>query len=124
MKIPFDTWINNVTVIVDAFANRNFQESAWFGSVPTAFGSPDEMMNVYFDDVDAPEFFRENAEYLGGECVASGKQLTSLLSEYSWPMDGRFVDSTTLLKQAEWNVVMGVAKDLSEQLKTRNGSKV
>lgn len=117
MSIPCDKWIDGVELIVKAFADISFQRKAWRGVLPSAFGSPDEMMCVYFDDVDVPGFIGKYAKELGQEGVDSGLHLTYLLENYPWPMVGEFIDSEILLEQPEWNGVLGSADDFLNQLR-------
>lgn len=117
MSIPFSILLSNVEMIVEAFSDRSFQRKAWVGEIPTAFGSPDEMMCVYFDDVKVPEVISENAELLTESCIAAESALTGLLNSYPWPMQEHFIDALTLLEQKGWSNVCDAARSFLVELR-------
>lgn len=123
MSISYETWRSNVEMIVQAFADKSFQENAWSGKASTSFNSPDEMMAVYFDDVIVPDFIDEYADILGSACVDSGANLTVLLENYSWPMTGGFIDADILIGQPEWGNIIGAAAGFLDELKKTYGSR-
>lgn len=109
MSIPYSIWLGNARLIVEAFASPTFQREAWTGEITSSFGSPDEMMCVYFDDVLVPDFIKENSDEIGEECATAGVALTSLLDNFPWPMDGEFISAEVLLNMPQWVNVCKVA---------------
>ena len=117
MSIPFPISLSNVELIVEAFSDKSFQRKAWVGEISTGFGSPDEMMCVYFDDVKVPEVISENAELLTESCKAAESALTELLNAYPWPMQEQFIDALALLEQKGWSNVCGAARSFLVELR-------
>jgi hypothetical protein len=109
MDAPYSEWKSNVQTIVAAFADFDFQSAAWRGEIPTSFGSPGEMMCVFFDDLQVPEFLREYSDALGRACVDEGNKFVSDLEAYEWPMQGQFIDALELLAEARWRQVCSQA---------------
>lgn len=120
MSIPYLTWLGNVRLIVEAFASEGFQRDAWVGKITSSFGSPDEMMCVYFDDVIVPDFIEEHRAEIGEKCAVDGIKLTTLLGQLPWPMIDKFISVEALLNMDQWMEVRLAAEAFLRHLPMAN----
>jgi hypothetical protein len=116
MAISHSAWLDSVRVIAKAFSDTDFQRRAWRGEAASSFGSPDEMMCVYFDDVLVPEFIDENRAEIGEQCATAGIALTKLLQQFPWPMNGGFISAELLVEMPQWASVCDAAHRFLESL--------
>lgn len=116
MDASFSEWLENIRIVVAAFASLDFQRAAWRGEVATSFGSPDEMMCALFDDSEVREFLQEYSATLAPACAKAGSRLVDELERYAWPMQGQFIDALELLKQDHWRDVCYLASQFLREI--------
>jgi hypothetical protein len=99
-----------VFALLANIADVEFQRTAWFGKGQFR-SSPDEMLCQYYDDLEVPEFIRENSHAMScGQRIAF-ESLDAELLRFAESSDD-FLDPVAVLSDETWMRIRILAADV------------